>query len=111
MNSQVVLITVMWILVFSTVGCNHVKGNVGNMPKYGFMATEPEWIRNGDPLEHEGEFWYPQDTYDTLLDQEMFLLGRYKGTEYFIDKIDVKPYNRLYTKFGHNKFRVYLKKK
>jgi hypothetical protein len=88
-------------------GCAHSQENIGLMTKYVVPEIEAEWIRNGDPIEFEGQFWYPQDRYDILLDSEVFFLGKYRGVDFFIEKIDVRPYDKLFTKFGRNKFRIY----
>ena len=106
-----IMINLVCLLVLTSAGCSHMKGNVGHMSRYSFADPEPDWIRNGEPFECEGVLWHPQDSFDMLLDQEVILIGEYQGIEYFVDKIDVKPYNRLYTKFGRNKFRIYLKER
>ena len=106
-------ITVFFILmsVFVLAGCvGHLKGNIGNMPVYRVPAVEAEWITAGQPLEFEGELWQPQDAFDILLDSEVSLLGEHQGVQVFIDRIDVRPYNTLYTKFDRNRFRLFKKK-
>ena len=94
--------------VFLT-GCFSMQNNQGNMQKYDSPSLEAEWIRNGDPIEFEGDLWYPQDAIDILLDSEVARVGEHQQVEFFIEKTDVRPYNRLYTKFGRNKFRIYQK--
>ncbi len=83
--------------------------NRGMMPTYAFTNVEPEWIRNGEPIEFEGHKWYPKDGIDSLTDAEVLQIGEYRGVKFFIDKIDVRPYDRLYTKFGVNKYRYFEK--
>ena len=91
-------------------GCaGKVKGNVGHMENYRVSSKEAEWIRNGEPIEFEDKSWYPQDGFDILLDAEMILLGEYREVQFFAQKLDIRPFNLLYTKFGRNKFRVYRK--
>jgi len=92
-------------------GCTDGRriGNFGTMETYPLMSSEAEWIRNGEPIEFEGEFWYPKDGVDGLLDSEVFIIGEYRGVQYFVDKVDVRPYARLYTKFAKNKFRFFEK--
>ena len=94
------------------VSCTNIKrGNDGNIKNYPFSQNlETDWIRNGDPIQFEGELWYPQDGTESLLDSEVYLLGEYRGVQFFVDKLDVRPFNRLYTKFGVNKFRYYTKR-
>jgi hypothetical protein len=43
------------------------------------------------------------------MDNEVYLMGEHKGVQFFIEKIDVRPYNQLYTKMARNKFRVFQK--
>lgn len=76
---------------------------------YPVPKEEPEWIVQGGPIEFEGEMWYPRDYVDILLDTEVIPTGEYKGVSFFVERIDVRPYDRLYTKFGINKYRVFTK--
>lgn len=92
------------------LGCQSVSTRQAQVQQYAFPETEAEWIRNGEPIEFEGELWFPADGMETLLDSEVYLAGEYKGAEIFIEKLDVRPLNRLYTKFGKNKFRFFEKK-
>ncbi len=93
-------------------GCSgKVKGNIGHMENYRFPPNEAEWIRNGEPIKFEDGSWYPQDGFDILLDSEVFLLGEYREVQFFAQRVDIRPYNMLYTKFGRNKFRVYKRRR
>ncbi|MFA5059173.1 MAG: hypothetical protein WC676_00900 [Candidatus Omnitrophota bacterium] len=73
-------------------------------------SAEADWIKDGQPIDFENGLWFPTDEVEVLTDSEMNKLGEYRGTEFFAEKIDVRPYNRLYTKFGRNKFRFFEKK-
>ena len=110
--NRYILNTVFVFLILALLsGCSGVShGNVGNMPNFKFDHKEAEWIRNGSPIEFEGELWFPQDSSDLLLDSEVYLLGEHEGVQFFSEKIDVKPFDRLYTKFGRNKFRIFKKR-
>ena len=93
------------------LGCTtSSRGNQGQFQAYVVSQNEPQWIRNGDPIKYEGELWYPQDGVETLLDSEVILTGDFQGIQFFVEKIDVRPFARLYTKFGKNKFRYYKKR-
>ena len=96
-------------LVVCCLGCVNTKGNVGRLQSYPFQVLETEWIRNGEPIEFENGLWYPQDDVEVLQDSEMILMGDYRGVQYFIHKFDVRPFRRLYTKFGPNKYRFFEK--
>ena len=95
-------------------GCysmNKTSGNIGDVQSYPFPSVEAQWIKNGEPVEYQGELWYPQNGIEALLDSEVYLLGEYKNVQFFAEKIDVFPLERIYTKFGRNKFRYYEKHK
>jgi len=95
-----------FLLVFAW-GCGSTKGNVGMFPVYKIPETEAEWIRNGEALIFEEQSWLPKDRIDILLDSEVYLVGEYRDVQVFVAKTDVRPFNRLYTKFGKNQFRVF----
>lgn len=93
-------------------GCSaRTSGNKGNLQSYPFANVEAEWIRNGESFKYEGQDWYPADGIESLTDSEVAPVFEHKGVTVFIDKIDVKPYDRLYTKFGINKYRYFKPKK
>ncbi len=96
------------VVVFHS-GCTRRSGNIGNLQSYGFQAAEADWIRNGEPIEFEEGYWYPADDIEVLIDAEVYVVGEFRGVQIFVDKLDVRPYRRLYTKFGRNKFRFYEK--
>ena len=92
-------------------GCSsNIQGNTGQMSVYNAPAQEAKWIRDGEPMEFEGELWYPEDAVDVLLDSEVLLLGECQGVQIFVDKVDVRPFRALYTKFGKNTFRIFNKR-
>ncbi len=96
------------VLFCSAAGCSsHVKGNVGQLSVYQVPSKEAQWIRDGEPMEFEGDLWYPQDAVDVLLDSEVLLIGECQGVQVFVDKVDVRPFRVLYSKFGENKFRIF----
>ena len=89
-------------------GCSmNGASNGGHMVMYAIPSREAEWIRNGEAIEFDGKKWYPQDGIENLLDSEVYLLGESRGVEFFVEKTDVKPYDRIYTKFGPNRFRYF----
>ncbi len=90
-------------------GCTTATGNEGKFQNILPPSQEAQWIQNGDPLEFEGEYWYPQDDVEVLTDAEVSLIGNYQGVPFFVEKVDVRPYSRLLTKFSRNKFRVFEK--
>ena len=71
------------------------------------QLTEPAWIRNGEPLVFEGEDWFPTDETENLLADEVYQAGVFRQVPFFIEKTDVRPYERLYTYFSKNRYRAF----
>ena len=89
-------------------GCSSLSnGNDGQLQSYSTPAIEAGWIRNGDPIQYDGNKWYPVNDYEVLQDSEVYQIIEYKGVQVFVEKIATKPYPRLYTKFDKNKFRYF----
>ncbi|MDO8675735.1 MAG: hypothetical protein Q7K71_06455 [Candidatus Omnitrophota bacterium] len=88
-------------------GCANGGNNDGQLQSYLYPVVEAGWIRNGEPIEYGEERWFSVNDVEILMDSEVAVIGEYKGTQIFVDKIDTKPYDRLYTKFAKNKFRYY----
>ena len=101
----------MFIFIGFLGGCASVNsGNNGQVQTYPSPVIEAGWIRDGKPIEYDGSRWYPVNDYEVLQDSEVFRIGEYKGVQIFVEKIAVKPYERLYTKFDKNKFRYFERK-
>ena len=93
---------------FCLVGCTHFANqNEGQVQSYTAPAVEAGWIREGKPIEFDNQKWYPINDVEILQDSEVYQVGEYKEVEIFVDKIDTKPYERIYTKFSKNKFRYF----
>jgi len=97
------------IVFFFLMGCGSLVAKKDIVQIYTIPESEASWIRDGQPLLFEDEEWYPQDAVEILIDEEVILLGQYLGTQFFVEKRDVRLYNRLYTKFGKNKYRLFEK--
>jgi hypothetical protein len=98
-------VLVVLFLSATAISCKTTRSS--NMDGIPIMAQEPQWIRNGEPILFNNKQWFPSDGIESLLDNEVYYLGDYKEVQFFAEKIDVKPYERIYTKFGKNKFRYY----
>jgi len=109
MKSQYNVLIIIYFATLIFTGCQTPQGNAGRIHGYPYPSSEANWIRNGEPIEFEGKLWYPADGIETLLDPEVHIVSEYRGVQVFVDKVDVRPYNRLYTKFGTNKFRYFKK--
>jgi hypothetical protein len=99
------------MLVVPVMGCVTTSKSGDADLSYNRPLAEPEWIRNGEPIEFEGEMWYPTDELENLLDSEVYSLGEFRGVRFFIDRADVKPFDRLYTIFGKNRYRAFEKRR
>ncbi len=94
--------------LLGAAGCSHGNsGNKGQIQSYPAPSIEAAWIRNGEPILYDKKQWYPKRDIEILLDLEVFQIGEYKGVQIFIEKTDIKPYRRLYTKFAKNKYRYF----
>lgn len=103
MGSLGTVILGMWL-----ISCTHAPNqNEGQLQSYRAPDVEAGWIRDGKPIEYDGKKWYPVNDVEVLLDIEVYQVSEYKGVQVFVDKIDTKPYKRLYTKFAKNKFRYF----
>ncbi|MCA9408928.1 MAG: hypothetical protein KC733_09580 [Candidatus Omnitrophica bacterium] len=109
LSQKIFLFFISGIVFCNLNACVGNSGNAGQLQRYYFSVTEAEWIRQGEPIEFEGDLWYPGDGVENFTDAEVSPIGDYKGVQFFIEKKDVRPYNRLYTKFGRNQFRYYEK--
>jgi len=97
---------------FLLTGCAHqAADNEGQLQSYQAPVIEASWIRDGQPLEFAGSQWVAVNDVEVLMDSEVYQVGEFKGVQVFVDKVDTKPYHRLYTKFAKNKFRYFEKKK
>ena len=73
----------------------------------GDPVTEAAWIREGEPINLDGGVWYPTREVEALLASEILPAGQYRGVDIFVERADIKPYARLYTKFAKNRYRAF----
>ncbi len=71
------------------------------------QLDEPAWIRNGDAIPFEGEEWFPTDEVENILDTEVYSAGTYRDVLFYLEKTDVRPFDRVYTRFGKNRYRAF----
>jgi len=98
---------VMMAILLGLAGCSHLEQNAGQMAMFQIPEQEAQWIQDGEPIVYEGQQWYPEDRFDVLLDSEVYFKGAYRDVPFFVQKIDVRPYRKIFTKFGRNKFRIF----
>ena len=99
-------------VILTLSGCvTSSGGNLGQLQSYTYPTWESDWIINGEPIQFEGAMWYPQDGTENFLDSEVALLGEYRNVQFFADRQDVRPYERLYTKFNRNQYRYFEQRK
>ncbi len=96
------------LMLVSSGGCMSMStGNDGQVQSYPAPLIEAGWIRGGEPILFDGFKWYPANDFEVLQDTEVFQVAEYRDVQVFVEKIAVKPYQRLYTKFEKNKFRYW----
>jgi hypothetical protein len=91
--------------VVALSGC--VTSGRGDGPGTDTGLTEAVWIRNAEPLVFENEDWFPTDEVENLLDSEVFQIGVARDVPFFIERTDIRPYDRLYTRFAKNRYRAF----
>jgi len=72
-----------------------------------YVANEPAWVRDGQPIKFEDCDWYPSDNVENLLDKEMVLMGEYEGVQFFTERKDIRPFSAIYTKFDDHQYREF----
>ncbi|MFH1202472.1 MAG: hypothetical protein V1674_06255 [Candidatus Omnitrophota bacterium] len=75
-----------------------------------FPVKEDSWIREGEPLIFENKPWHPTEDIEILLDSEMDLMGVYKNVPFYVEKRQIKPFDRIYSKFGNHRYRMFKQK-
>ena len=103
MHVKIICISLLISFVFLS-GCS-LNGGIINY----YHVNEASWIRKGEPIEFEEDFWYPTDTVENFLGKEMLFKGKFKGVKFFTERKDIRPFSYLYTKFDENQFRTYEK--
>jgi hypothetical protein len=102
-----ILAVVMCCAAASLAGCVLPQGGGGSSIMRSSQLAEPVWIRNAEPVVFEGEDWFPMDEVENLLDSEVYEAGTYRDVPFFIEKTDVRPFDRIYTHFGKNRYRAF----
>lgn len=103
-----------FILAFIIFSAGIFSGCQISLPNSGdntlLVATpldEPTWVRNGEPIQFEGENWYPTREIERFMDNEVYQIGVYREVVFFLDRVDVKPFERLYTRFAKGRYRAF----
>ena len=102
-----ILAVVVLFCLASMAGCVTPQREGGPSVMTVTQLTEPLWVRNGEPIVFEAEDWFPTDEVENLLDSEIYQAGTYRDVPFFIEKTDVRPFDRLYTHFSKNRYRAF----
>jgi hypothetical protein len=102
-----ILIVCAFLCLVSITGCTLPQRGEGPSIMTFAQLPEPVWIRNGEPIIFEAEDWFPTDEVENFLDSEIFQAGTYRDVPFFIEKSDVRPFDRLYTYFSKNRYRAF----
>ncbi|MBF0569965.1 MAG: hypothetical protein HQL18_04250, partial [Candidatus Omnitrophica bacterium] len=73
------LLVLLVCAAFGAVGCQMAQEREDQAQATSAPLSEPEWLRNGEPIEFEGELWYPTDEVERLLDLEVFQAAEARG--------------------------------
>jgi len=98
-------------ITFFVVGMVLISGCGGGAPVETIAYVEPDWVREGEPVILQEVKWYPLDVIEHFEYREMVYVDEYKGQKVFVEKRDVKPYDRLYMKIDPLTFRAFKQKK
>jgi hypothetical protein len=106
---RILVLTFIMAGVIGFVGCGFPKSgdNVLSVPT---PVNEPEWIRSGEPILFDNQNWYPTDEVENLMDNELYKVGEYRDVPFYLEKTDVKPFDRVYTRFANNRYRAFEKR-
>lgn len=96
------------LLVFMAVGCAGGQA-VGRRADY--AIKEADWVREGKPVIYENKNWYPSEYIENHLDNEMERIGEFQEVPFYVERRQIKPFNRLYTKFDYHKYRLFIARK
>ena len=94
--------------ILALFGC--AAGSSGRISS-DYAIKDADWIREGRPIIYEDKSWFPTEHIENHLDREMEYLGEFQQVPFYVERRQIKPYNRIYTKFGYHKYRLFLKKK
>lgn len=95
-------------LAVALSGC--IAGSAGRR-NIDYAIKEAGWIKEGKPIIHDDKSWYATEYIENHLDNEMEYVGEFQSVPFYVERRQIKPYNRIYTKFDYHKYRVFLEKK
>lgn len=95
-------------LVFIAAGC---AANSQFSPGKDYAAKEAAWIKDGKPILYDNKSWYPTEFIENHLDKEMEYIDSFQKVPFYVERRQIRPYDRLYTKFDYHKYRMFLEKK
>ncbi len=75
-----------------------------------YAIKEADWVREGKPIIYESKSWYPTEYIENHLDKEMEYIGEFQQLPFYVELRQIKPYNRVYTKFNYHKYRLFTLK-
>lgn len=95
------------LMTLTGAGCGMPSRGLDGNVNVSVVAMEPEWIRNGEPIEMEQTSWYPTDEVERLMENEVVRIGQFRDVAVLVERVDVKPYARLYTRFEKGRYRAF----
>jgi hypothetical protein len=107
MRRKQFIIALFLILIFSLAGC---AAGYLNKP-HDYTTKEADWIRNGQPITYDNKKWYPTEYIENHLDVEMEYAGEFQKVPFYVERRQIKPFNRIYTKFDYHKYRLFTERR
>ncbi|MBU2540347.1 MAG: hypothetical protein KJ593_00425 [Candidatus Omnitrophica bacterium] len=107
MTNRIFILIGLMLLVIIFTGC--ASGSWARI-RGDYAIKEADWIREGSPIIYESKSLYPTEHVENHLDREMEYVGEFQQVPFYVELRQIKPYNRLYTKFNYHKYRLFLLK-
>lgn len=108
MRKSEVLKTIFALLILSFAGC--AASQSGSFSRE-YKSKEAGWIKEGKPIIFEARSWYPTEYIENHIDSEMDYVDQFQNVPFYVERRQIKPFDRIYTKFDYHKYRLFLEKK
>lgn len=108
MPKKGLLTTILALLVLGAAGCATNQSGAFNKD---FSTREAGWVKEGKPIIFGSSSWYPTEYIENHLDAEMEYVDQFQNVPFYVERRQIKPFDRIYTKFDYHKYRLFLEKK
>ncbi len=108
MRKKEILNTMLALLIFGFAGC---AANQSGALNKDFTTREAGWVKEGKPIIFESRSWYPTEYIENHVDSEMDYVDQFQNVPFYVERRQIKPFDRIYTKFDYHKYRLFIEKK